>query len=94
MALELEPKGIASVTLYPGSVSTEFIIEARGTDALAMDTAQTPLAVGRTAAALATTPDLMERSGSIQWVEDLAVEFDIVDEYGRTPAAYGRRVVT
>ncbi|MDA3031068.1 MAG: hypothetical protein O3B90_01920 [Actinomycetota bacterium] len=58
-----------------------------------MDTAQTPLAVGRTAAALATADDLMDRSGTIQWVEDLAFEFNIVDEYGRTPAAYGRRVV-
>lgn len=92
MAIELAPKEIASVTLYPGSVSTEFIVEARGLDALAMDTAQTPLAVGRTAAALATTHDLMDRSGTIQWVEDLAVEFGIVDEYGRTPAAYGKRV--
>lgn len=91
MAIELEPKGIASVTLYPGSVSTEFIMEARGGTALEMDQAQTPLAVGRTAAALAIAPDLMARSGSIQWVEDLAVEFDIVDEYGRQPAPYAKR---
>ena len=92
MAIELEPKGIASVTLYPGSVSTEFIIEARGGTALEMDQAQTPLAVGRTAAALVTAPDLMERSGTIQWVEDLAVEFAVVDEYGRVPAAYAKRI--
>ncbi|MFK8026185.1 MAG: SDR family NAD(P)-dependent oxidoreductase [Ilumatobacter sp.] len=94
MALELEPKGIASVTLYPGSVSTEFILDARGGDALSMDSAQTPLAVGRTAAALITADDVMARSGTIQWVEDLAVEFGIVDEYGRTPAPYAKRVTT
>jgi dehydrogenase/reductase SDR family protein 1 len=91
MAVELEPKGIASITLYPGSVSTEFILGARGGTIEEMDTAQTPLAVGRTAAALAMAPDLMSRSGSIQWVEDLAVEFDIVDELGRRPAPYARR---
>ncbi|MFK7919286.1 MAG: SDR family NAD(P)-dependent oxidoreductase [Ilumatobacter sp.] len=91
MAVELEPKGIASVTLYPGSVSTEFILDARGGTREEMDTAQTPLAVGRTAAALAAADDLMSRSGSIQWVEDLAVEFDIVDELGRRPAPYARR---
>ena len=91
MAVELEPKGIASITLYPGSVSTEFILEARGGTKEEMDTAQTPLAVGRTAAALATAPDLMKRSGSIQWVEDLADEFGITDEFGRKPAPYPRR---
>lgn len=91
MALELAPKGVACVTLYPGSVSTEFIVGARGTSAVEMDTSQTPLAVGRSIAALATTSDLMERSGSIQWVEDLGQEFGIVDEYGRAPAAYAKR---
>lgn len=91
MAIELEPKGIASVTLYPGSVSTEFILGARGGTTESMDTAQTPLAVGRTAAALAATSDVMERTGSIQWVEDLAEEFDIVDEFGRRPAPYAKR---
>jgi len=92
MALELAPKGIACVTLYPGSVSTEFIVGARGTSAIEMDNAQTPLAVGRSIAVLATAGDLMERSGSIQWVEDLGQEFGIVDEYGRAPAAYAKRL--
>jgi dehydrogenase/reductase SDR family protein 1 len=31
MAIELEPKGVAVVTLYPGTVSTEFIVEWSGT---------------------------------------------------------------
>ena len=92
MALELRPKGIACVTLYPGSVSTEFIVGARATTALEMTTAQTPLVVGRSVAALATSPDLMARSGSIQWVEDLGQEFGFVDEYGRAPAAYAKRL--
>ena len=90
MAIELEPKGIACVTLYPGSVSTEFIVDARDTSREEMD-AQTPLVVGRSIAALATAPDLMERSGSIQWVEDLGEEFDLRDEYGRRPPRYAKR---
>jgi dehydrogenase/reductase SDR family member 1 len=92
MAIELAPKGIACVTLYPGSVSTEFIVGARGVSSLEMDTAQTPLVVGRSVAALATAPDLMARSGSIQWVEDLGQEFGFVDEFGRAPAAYTKRL--
>jgi NAD(P)-dependent dehydrogenase (short-subunit alcohol dehydrogenase family) len=91
MAIELRPKGVAAIALYPGSVSTEFIrsfAEERGTS---LDDAQTPLLVGRALVAVATAPDLMERSGSIQWVEDLAEEFDVVDEQGRRPPPYARR---
>lgn len=91
MAIELEPKGVACVSLYPGVVSTEFIVESLGQPDVEIEGAQTPLGVGRTVAALASVPDLMARSGSIQWVEDVAEEFDIVDEHGRRPAAYARR---
>ena len=91
MAIELEPEGIACVALYPGSVSTEFIREWAAKSGTDPDIAQTPLAVGRTIAALASAPDLMERSGSIQWVEDIAEEFDILDEHGNRPPRYGRR---
>jgi NAD(P)-dependent dehydrogenase (short-subunit alcohol dehydrogenase family) len=91
MAIELEPKGVACVALYPGTVSTEFIVESSGTRPIDMDRAQTPLVVGRAIAALATAPDLMERSGTIQWVEDVGAEFGLVDEHGRSPAPYHRR---
>jgi NAD(P)-dependent dehydrogenase (short-subunit alcohol dehydrogenase family) len=91
MAIELEPKGVACVTLYPGTVSTEFIVESSGVRDIDMDGAQTPLVVGRSIAALAAAEDLMERSGSIQWVEDVGAEFGLVDEHGRSPAPYHRR---
>ena len=42
-------------------------------------------------AALATASDLMDRSGTVQWVEDLADQFDVVDEFGRRPAKYANR---
>lgn len=92
MAIELRPRGVACSTLYPGIVGTEFIEQAFGRPAFEIDGAQTPLAVGRTAAALVCAPNLLERSGRIEWVEDLAEEFDVVDEHGRRPAAYPRRV--
>ena len=92
MAIELEPKGVACVTLYPGSVSTEFIVEARGASGTDMEGAQTPLVVGRSVAALATASDLMDRTGTIQWVEDLGSEFGLVDEHGRSPAPYHKRL--
>ena len=88
MAIELEPKGVAAITLYPGSVATEFILEARGE----APEAQTPLLVGRSVAAVVQADDLMSRSGSIQWVEDLVDEFDLYDENGNRPPGYSRRV--
>ena len=92
MAIELAQKGVACVSLYPGTVATEFIQEwsaKRGTN---LDHAQTTLGVGRTIVALATAPDLAARSGSIQWVEDVAEEFDVLDEHGHRPPPYAKRV--
>jgi NAD(P)-dependent dehydrogenase (short-subunit alcohol dehydrogenase family) len=89
MAIELQPKGIAAIVIYPGTVATEFIKAARGA---AMGDAQTPLVVGRVVAALVDLPDLMARTGTIQWVEDVAEELDIVDENGQRPPKYAKRV--
>ncbi|TNF89621.1 MAG: SDR family NAD(P)-dependent oxidoreductase [Gammaproteobacteria bacterium] len=91
MAIELKPRGVACISLYPGSVATEFVrsvAEERGRD---VSDSQSPLFVGRATVAMLTAPDLMDRSGSIQWVEDLAEEFDVVDEAGRRPPGYRLR---
>lgn len=91
MAIELEPKGIACCTVYPGSVATEFIKEWAGKRGSSVDDAQTPLGVGRAIVALLHAPDLMQRSGSIQWIEDLGAEFDVRDERGLLPSRYKLR---
>ena len=92
MAIELKPKGVACCSIYPGSVATEFIKEWADAQGKDLSESQTTLGVGRAIAALVTAPDLMERSGTIQWVEDLADEFDIVDEHGRRLPKWSRRV--
>ncbi len=92
MAIELEPKGVAAVVLYPGAVSTEFIEDASAVREMDLSGMQTPTFVGRAAIALLTADDLMSRSGSIQWVEDLAEEFDFTDEHGKRPPPYPQRV--
>jgi len=91
MAVELEPKGVAAVVLYPGSVATEFIQDVAKTQDIDLSQSQTTLLVGRAAVALLMAPDLMERSGTIQWVEDLAEEFELTDEHGKRPPRYARR---
>ena len=92
MAQELEPEHVACFTLYPGSVGTEFImahVDERNTDTSHL---QSPLVVGRTAVALITSGKVLERSGTIQWVEDLGEEFDVRDEDGNLPPKYQRRL--
>lgn len=91
MAVELEPKGVTAVGLYPGSVATEFIVDSNKDRGRDLSTMQTPLFVGRTVAAVAGSPDRLDRSGEILWVEDLAEEFGIVDETGNRPPGYSRR---
>ena len=88
---EHRPKGVAAVVLYPGAVSTEFIVDSAKQTGMDLSKAQTPLFVGRAAAALLGADDLMKRSGSIQWVEDLAEEFDLYDENGTRPPPYPLR---
>lgn len=85
MAIELEPKGIPAIVIYPGSVATEFIQDAAKDREMDLSQAQTPLLVGRAVAALLETDDLMTRTGSIQWVENLIDEFDLYDENGSRP---------
>jgi len=91
MAHELRDRDVAAVVLYPGMVSTEFIEDSAKQTGMDLSKAQTPLFVGRTAAALLAADDLMRRSGRIEWVEDLAEEFDILDEHGRRPPGYALR---
>lgn len=90
-AVELQPKNVAAVSIYPGGVATEFVVEANSERGRDLSDFQTPLFVGRSVAALCTADDLQDRSGKILWVEDLAEEFDVVDEHGRRPPGYARR---
>jgi len=85
MAVELEPKGIPACVLYPGAVSTEFIQDAAEEQGMDLSQSQTPLLVGRAATSLLMSGDMMPRTGTIQWVEDLIAEFDLYDENGSRP---------
>lgn len=89
MAIELKPKGVAAVAIYPGSVSTEFIQDAAKERGMDLTKSQTPLFVGRCVVQMLLHPDsLMERTGQIVWIEDLGEEFNVLDEHGRRPPGY------
>jgi NAD(P)-dependent dehydrogenase (short-subunit alcohol dehydrogenase family) len=80
-AVELRPHGVAALSLWPGSVKTEFIMDAvqRGQVTLDMSVAQSPRFTGRCVAALAMDPDLMEKSGGVYKVAELAREYRFTD---------------
>ncbi len=94
MALELRPHDVAAVALSPGWMRTEAVLRAYGTDEKhwqqVPDLARTesPQYIGRAVAALAADPNVMEKTGRILTVGDLAREYGFTDHDGRQPPAY------
>ena len=87
MALELEPHGVAALSLSPSAVKTEFILDAvaRGVLKLDADRAQSPRFSGRCVAALAMDPKIMDRSGGKFTVAGLAAEYGFTDPDREAP---------
>ena len=94
MALDLRPYGVAAVALSPGWMRTEAILNAYGTDEehwqQVPDLARTesPQYIGRAVAALSADTQVMEKTGRILTVGDLAREYGFTDHDGRQPPAY------
>lgn len=83
MATELKPYGVAVVSLYPGLVRTEKIMEfARGRE---LPNSESPEFVGRAVAALAADPDVLRHTGKVTVAASLAIEYGFTDIDGRTP---------
>jgi NAD(P)-dependent dehydrogenase (short-subunit alcohol dehydrogenase family) len=89
IAQELRPHGVASVALSPGWMRTELILAAYRTDEThwrevpTLAGTESTRYVGRAVAALAGDPRVMERTGEVMRVGDLAVEYGFTDVDGR-----------
>ena len=81
MAVELKSYGVAALSLRPGAVKTEFILDAvaRGDVDWDLDASESPRFTGRCVAALAMDPDVMDKSGGIYRVAELAAEYRFTD---------------
>ena len=94
MALELRPHAVAAVALSPGWMRTEAVLGAYDTDEQhwqqvpALARTESPQYIGRAVAALAADPKVMEKTGRILTVGDLAREYGFTDHDGRQPPAY------
>jgi NAD(P)-dependent dehydrogenase (short-subunit alcohol dehydrogenase family) len=89
MAEELRPHGVASLAVSPGWMRTEFVLASQKTDEAhwrdfpQFARTESPRYVGRAVAALAADPEVMQKSGGVHRVGDLAVEYGFTDVDGR-----------
>ena len=83
MAVELRPHGVAAVSLYPGLVRTEKVMEAA--KFLDLSNSESPEFIGRAVAALAGDPEVLRHSGRVLVAAELAVEYGFTDVDGARP---------
>ncbi len=84
MAEELRPHGVTALTLSPGFVRTERVLDA-GHGALATET---PRYAGRAVAALAADPDVARHAGLTLHAADLARLYRFTDDDGSQPGRF------
>jgi NAD(P)-dependent dehydrogenase (short-subunit alcohol dehydrogenase family) len=99
MAVELKQHNVASLSIWPGIVGTEFITRfaAEMDDSREVDSQssaikegynwETPLLTGRAIAALAADSTVMRRTGRVQIVAELAQDYGLVDKDGNRPVS-------
>lgn len=99
MAIELKKQGVTSLSIWPGIVGTELMTQfAAEMETVAADDPQalsiregynweTPLLTGRVIAALAADHQVMQRTGQVQIVAELAKTYGVVDQDGNQPAS-------
>ncbi len=85
MGHELRDHGVACVSLWPGIVRTERILAFADQLPFDLSNSESPEFTGRAIIALATDPALMQRSGRVWIVAELAREYEFTDIDGSQP---------
>jgi dehydrogenase/reductase SDR family protein 1 len=83
MAHELRVYNIAAVSLYPGLVRTERVMQAA--QFFKLGNSESPQFIGRAVAALATDPRIMQKTGQILVAAELARQYGFADIDARQP---------
>ncbi|MEZ4725901.1 MAG: SDR family NAD(P)-dependent oxidoreductase [Caldilineaceae bacterium] len=83
MAHELREHKVAAVALYPGLVRTEAVLAAA--QWFDLSNAESPQFLGRAVAALASDPNLMEKSGQVLVAAQVALDYGFTDIDGKQP---------
>jgi dehydrogenase/reductase SDR family member 1 len=85
MAEELREHGVSVVTLYPGLVRTEKVMEAAAY--IDLSNSESPQFIGRAVAALASDADIVTETGSIVVAAACAEKYGFTDIDGKRPRA-------
>ena len=83
MATELRPHAVTVVSLYPGLVRTEKVMEAAAW--LDLSNSESPDFIGRAVAALAGDPDVIRHTGKVLVAASIAMQYGFTDIDGKTP---------
>ena len=88
MAHELRPHGVSVVSLWLGLISTERThVAAKHIPAFDLSTCESPRFVGRGVVALASDPNVIEKSGQVLYSAELAQTYGFTDIAGNLPAS-------
>lgn len=94
MAQDFRPHGVASVAVSPGWMRTEFVLAGHNTDEAhwqerpELARTESPRYLGRAVAALAGDAKVIDKSGEVLRVADLALAYGFTDIDGRQVAAF------
>ena len=80
---QLRGHGVAVVSLYPGLVRTEGIL--KWADQIDLSNSESPRFVGGAVAALASDPNVLDRTGQVLVAAELAEEYGFTDVDGEQP---------
>jgi len=101
-AFELQPHGVAVVSLWPGLVLTEGLLAntvetddgRRELHGLDISFGETPKFNGRAVVALAADPAILDRTGGSFWTASLAREYGFAEDDGHLPPEMANTVLT
>ena len=82
MAAELQPHGVAVVSLYPGMVRTEKVMASAAW--LDLSNSESPEFIGRAIAALAADSNVMRHTGKVLVAAALALDYGFIDIDGKS----------
>lgn len=88
MAVDLQAYNIAAFAIAPGFKRTERVLAAHAERSFDLSMTESPEYIGRAVVALAIDPKVMQKSGSILTVGDLAREYGFTDIDGKQPPAF------
>ena len=101
-AFELQPHGVAVVSLWPGLVLTEGLLAntvetedgRRELHGLDVSFGESPKFNGRAVVELAADPKILERTGGSFWTASLAREYGFTEDDGHLPPEMANSVLT